>query len=534
MLSSGRTLQRERRRGGSRRLRLAGLLLMCTGVVSGCIDGESATPAAPSSIQASITPSPETTTGGEERSSTSPSDARQAAPASLEEYEARWERERRAIIDELNSGGYGLDDDGVLRGPGGFSLDTNGCPEGWSNDAGSTPDAITIVQLAPLSALTTIGDLGRGAQAYFEFVNENGGVGPDGVRVEFELRDDAYVPEQTRQIIEELVSGPQPLAVSTLGTQTLEAVNDLVNEACLPLVMGITASPIWADPANHPWTTGVRMAQSTEALLWLEWIERSVDTPVMVAALVMDNSFGRTYETAFAEAAAGSDAIDRFEVVRHDPAASSVENELAEIVGLEPDVFISMTAGNPCLLAIEAADREDLDSLATIRFTPSACAQVEAYMKPAGSAGDEWMLVAGGIRDASGTVWADDPWVSFVNRELEAAGVDTDFGEQPEGFGFRGWAMHQVLEIAANLDGGLTRTNLILAQRGLTTMTHPMLHPGITFGMNGSKDAYPIEGSQISRYDAQTHSWIVEEVIDINEATPPCAWRPDIGCRQAN
>ena len=44
------------------------------------------------------------------------------------------------------------------------------------------------------------------------------------------------------------------------------------------------------------------------------------------------------------------------------------------------------------------------------------------------------------------------------------------------------------------LDGGLTRSNLILALRALD-MTNPQLLPGVRYNMRGNTDAYLIEGS---------------------------------------
>lgn len=451
-------------------------------------------------------------------------------PTTVTEYEALWRRERMAIIGELNDGDYGLGRDGVLRGPSGFAIDTGDCPAGWSDTRGIDDGAITLVQTAPLSALTTIGDVGRGARHYFERVNANGGIGPDGLRVDLVLLDDGYVPEQTARIVDGLAGDEEPLALSTTGTNTLEAVNSSVNDRCIPLLMGISISPIWADPSGHPWTTGLRMAQTTEALLWLQWIERGAVEPVTVAALVMDNSFGRTYERAFGEAAATSNAIERFDVVRHDPAAPSVATEMARIAELEPDIYISMTAGNPCLLAIQEAADTELAKFATIRFTPSPCAQPDAYLKPADQGGEGWLVMGGGVIDPTSEAWADDPWIRHVNDELESAGIDTSYGQQAEGYGLRGWAIHQVLEIAAGLDGGLTRTNLMLAQRGLTRMTHPMLYPGVSFGMNGNRDGYLIEGSQLARYDAVRHRWVVDEVIDLDGQTPFCTWTTEAGC----
>lgn len=454
-----------------------------------------------------------------------------AAPESVEDYEALWERERQAIIDSLTSGDYGLGVDGMLRGPGGFELDTSTCPADWADDEGVANGTITFVQLAPLSSLTTVSDISLGAQVYLDQLNEDGGIGPDGLRVDLEIRDDAYYPEHAEAIVEELLlgPGPEPLALSTTGTLTLDAVDDLTNDQCVPNLLGISVSPIWADPIGRPWTTGTSMAQTTEALLWLRWIEQEADGPVSVAALVMDNYFGYTYEHAFAEAAGESELVERFDVVRHDPAAPSLDEEMSRIAELQPDVFISMTAGNPCLLAVEEAAELDLAATTVLRFTPSICAESNPYLRPAGDAGDGWLVVEGGLKDPTDEVWADDPWVAFVNSEVEAEGVDTTVGQMAEGYGFRGWAIHQILEIAANLEGGVTRTNLLLAQRGFAGMTHPMLHPGVTFAMNGTSDPYFIEGSPIAAYDAEADRWRELGVIDVDGQTPPCAWQLDTG-----
>ncbi|MEZ5266499.1 MAG: hypothetical protein R2755_32955 [Acidimicrobiales bacterium] len=59
----------------------------------------------------------------------------------------------------------------------------------------------------------------------------------------------------------------------------------------------------------------------------------------------------------------------------------------------------------------------------------------------------------------------------------------------------------QTLKVAGELDGGLTRANLMVAARSME-MTHPMCLDGIKFSLNGNADAYWIEGSDLSKYDA--------------------------------
>ncbi len=80
--------------------------------------------------------------------------------------------------------------------------------------------------------------------------------------------------------------------------------------------------------------------------------------------------------------------VSEYLPVRHDPAAPTLTNEMTTILAFEPDVFISMTAGNPCLLAIQEAGQsglyDDINAKGGALFTPSVCKGIEAYMKPAG------------------------------------------------------------------------------------------------------------------------------------------------------
>jgi hypothetical protein len=55
-------------------------------------------------------------------------------------------------------------------------------------------------------------------------------------------------------------------------------------------------------------------------------------------------------------------------------------------------------------------------------------------------------------------------------------------------------------------------------------MTHPHLYPGIKFNMNGNKDAFFVEGSDITRWDGPKQAWAVENVIDVSGRTKPCLW----------
>jgi branched-chain amino acid transport system substrate-binding protein len=363
----------------------------------------------------------------------------------------------------------------VLVGPAGFEIDLNTCPADWSDTEG-VGDSILV-------GLT-------------------------------------------------IAQSDKPFAIETLGSPNSLAVYDTLNENCVPHPLAMTGHPAWGDPVNHPWTTGQQMSYSTEAILWGSWIKNNMadQLPVTVAGLVMDNDFGLAYEDGMATyAETNPDVIADFIPVRHDPAAPTVTNEMTTIAAAEPDVFISMTAGNPCLLAVEEAGRSGLKDAGTVLFAPSVCKDPNAYMIPAGDVGDGFLIVGGGLKVNTDPQYADDPYIAWMNETMEAAGLDITIGLYGTGFADFGWPYVETLKVAAELDGGLTRSNFMLALRSFSG-DNPKLLDGITFEMNGAEDAYFIEGSDIARYDSSTESWVQEgAIIDLNGSSPNCTWS-DTGC----
>ena len=112
-------------------------------------------------------------------------------------------------------------------------------------------------------------------------------------------------------------------------------------------------------------------------------------------------------------------------------------------------------------------------------------------------------------------------------RAFEDAGLDPDDSLHGTGYLF-GYPYVEALRIAAELPGGITRTNLILAVHSLD-IDHPMYFDGIRFTLKGNTDAYPIEGSEILRFDAGGETWGTPiEIIDVVGQTPNCSWVSDV------
>ena len=209
---------------------------------------------------------------------------------------------------------------------------------------------------------------------YFDYVNENGGIG--GLQIDLIVKDDAYVATQTIELVDELLQSENPFAIHTLGSPNTLAVYDSLNDNCVPHPFAMTGHPAWGDPVGHPWTTGMQMSYATEAMLWGTWIKNNMadQLPVTVAGLVMDNDFGLAYEDGMRDLRRGQPRRHR-RVHRGSSRSGRSDGHQRDDHhrGGSPDVFISMTAGNPCLLAVEEAGRSGLKDRGTVLFAPSVC-----------------------------------------------------------------------------------------------------------------------------------------------------------------
>lgn len=149
-----------------------------------------------------------------------------------------------------------------------IALGLAGCTADESGPAptpGVTADTVTIGTHQPLTGPAAAGysAVSAATSAYFAYVNDNGGV--HGRSIEYLVKDDAYQPQQTNEVVTELVEDEQVLAVvNGLGTPTHSAVLDYLAEEGVPDLFIASGSRVWNQPSLYPNAFGYNAEYTTE------------------------------------------------------------------------------------------------------------------------------------------------------------------------------------------------------------------------------------------------------------------------------
>jgi branched-chain amino acid transport system substrate-binding protein len=455
---------------------------------------------------------------------------------SIDDWEALWATQRAAVVKKISDNKWGWDQAGKkITGPGGFQFDLSKCPAGWDPYEGLADGKVKIGQNMVFSGtLADYGNIGIAQNIYYDYVNSKGGI-KDSTGKTFTIvttqKDDGYDPAKTVPIVDELLDSEKSFAIETIGSPATMKVYDKINSRCVPDPYVMSGHPAWGDPVNHPWVWGHQLAYNTEAILWGGLLQKKFadKDEITVAGLIMQNDFGKAYELGFNEFIKGATGKPKINFVfeRIEPSAPTITNQMTTLAAKNPDVFIAMTAGTSCTQAITEAANNGLQKSAKMLFMPSVCKAKSFVGKDAvGEASNGWWIVGGGAKDLTDPANAADPWVVFATKLLVDGGHPiSESSSLGTGFGFA-WPVVEAMKIAAELPGGLSRPNLVVAARALD-MTNPNLIDGIKYNMSGTDDPYPTEGSEFAVYNAAKQGWEIQKdlgIIELSGKSTPCAW----------
>ena len=135
-------------------------------------------------------------------------------------------------------------------------------------DPGASDTEIKLGQTVPHSGPGSFyGVLGRVGEAYFQMLNEKGGI--NGRKIKFFTMDDSYSAPKCVEATRRLVEQEEVLALfGSLGTAPQTAVHKYLNSKGVPQLLLNTGASKWNDPKNFKWTMAGLPLYPTEAEFW--------------------------------------------------------------------------------------------------------------------------------------------------------------------------------------------------------------------------------------------------------------------------
>jgi branched-chain amino acid transport system substrate-binding protein len=359
---------------------------------------------------------------------------------------------------------------------------------------GVTASTITIGGTVPITGPAALfGSVGRGADAYFRYVNAHGGV--NGRKIKYLYRDDAYDPSKTVQLTRELVENDHVFAIfSTIGTENTIATTDYLNAAKVPqLFAGTGTARVGDNYKTHPWTMGYLPSFRAEGVIYGKSIAKIGGAKVAVLAEASD--FGKDLTDGL-RTGLGDKASLIVATQQYQPTDTSIESQMSTLHASGANVLVLNATPQFAILAYLAAHKlgwRPKIYVSSVCISPNVMDIVRANV---GSEVNGSLSIAF-VKDPTDNVWAKDPVVKLYRSILKKYAP----ASKPEDvYNFYGMGVaFTMVDALARAGKNPTRASLLRAAQHLDEV-NPFMRPGVRIATSPA-DYYPISKAQLVRYD---------------------------------
>ena len=266
---------------------------------------------------------------------------------------------------------------------------------------GVTPTQITLGATIPITGpAAAYGSVGRGADAYFKYVNSKGGV--FGRKIDYKYLDDEFDVAKTITLTRQLVEQDQVFAIfNSVGTEHALAIRSYLNDRKVPqLFIGSGVSKLATEHARYPWSMGYLPSFAGEGAVYGRYI--AAHRPKARIAVLYENSdFGKDMLNGLRHGLGGKGKIVGTQA--YEVADADVASQLAKLkssgadtlmlfatpkfaifgyvgafrLGWHPQVYVTSVSISPDIMKISrvASSRKQVEGSVSIAFVKDPTAK---------------------------------------------------------------------------------------------------------------------------------------------------------------
>jgi ABC-type branched-subunit amino acid transport system substrate-binding protein len=370
---------------------------------------------------------------------------------------------------------------------------------GAEDTPGISSTEITIGQTMPYTGpVSAFAALGRGEIAYFNKVNDEGGI--NGRRLKLISLDDGYSPpktvEQTRRLVEQ---DHVAFIFSSIGTAANSAIQKYLNNAGVPqLFIGSGASK-FGNYKEFPWTIGgVQATFRVEARIYAREILKANPT-ARIGLLYQHDDYGRDYVSGLHDVLAERYASMVTEAA-YQPTDPTIESQIVTLQGSGADALI--VAATPKFAAQAIRKVFELGWKPKF-FLSSTSIWVNSVMKPAGPEKGIGIVSSAYVKDPTDPGWNEDAGMKEYKAFLTRYMPDGDITDQNFVNAYN--EAMTLVRVLKQCGDDLSRQRIMREAANLHELELPMLLPGIRVTTTPT-DFFPVEQMQLMRWNGS--QWV--------------------------
>ncbi len=329
---------------------------------------------------------------------------------------------------------------------------------------------ISAPQTGPLAAYDAFR---KGADTYFKYVNENGGVLDR--KIKLIAYDDQYQPAKATQTAKRLVEDDKVFLVfGNQGTAANQAAKEIYIDSGMPVVMPGTGVSEFVNPPVKNWFGSSMVNYEMEAMILLDYAVKELGAK-KIAIAYQNDDFGKVPMNALKEALSNYPGVEVVEEVTYLPSDTEFSSQAQKLDKADPDTIFNFGVMNPVVNLKKALYKIGKDDM-NYFVTSVGGGDVRAFELAGGNVWDGTYF--GGVLTSLDD--EDDEQVKLFKEQFAK--------EYPKdviaGFSQSGWSVASlVVEALKRTEGDLTWDNFYKAMYTFNDY-QDLMYSSITFNEN--------------------------------------------------
>jgi branched-chain amino acid transport system substrate-binding protein len=374
-----------------------------------------------------------------------------------------------------------------------------GAHAGSAADPGLTGNSILLGGTVPLTGpAAAFASVAPGADAYFRYVNDRGGV--FGRKIRYKYVDDGFEVARTVDQTRRLVQQDRVFAIfNSIGTEHAIAVRPYLNQVRVPHVFtGTGASTFQAERGRYPWSMGFLPSFVGEGAIYGRYVVASMPRG-RIAVLYENTDYGRDL-TKGLRRGLGRRAGRIVSVRSYETTDSDVTSQISQLKRSGANTFMLFATPGFAIQAFLSAHRQawrPRTFISSVSIEPSIMKVIRLNTSAPATAGT---ISMGYLRDPTSPTWNRDPAVRLYRQIMRRYLPGRKASDVYHYYGMA--VAHSMVHALRKSGRNLSRAGLQRAVTHLNQTDNPFLLPGVAV-RTSPRNYFPIARAKLFRYSAK-------------------------------